>query len=141
MHNLKDTLLLLGGHVDISYLFTRVSGSFRWAHPKPRTSGVVWEATTTPPTAPTRCGLPVGWSSDAKDKDSSEDMNISRYINPYTTLHQDRPYHDDSTASRSLSEVKHRRARLVLRWGTTLESRVLFFFADFTPRTISFSTF
>jgi hypothetical protein len=36
--------------------------------------------------------------------------------------------HDDSTASRLLSEVKHRRARLVLRWGTTLESRVLFFF-------------
>jgi hypothetical protein len=41
--------------------------------------------------------------------------------------YQERPYHDDSTASRLLSEVKHRRARLVLRWGTTLESRVLFF--------------
>ena len=27
-----------------------------------------------------------------------------------------------STASRLLSEVKHRRAQLVLRWGTTLES-------------------
>ena len=40
---------------------------------------------------------------------------------------QERPYHDDSTASRLLSEVKHHRARLVLRWGTTLESRVLFF--------------
>ncbi len=36
-------------------------------------------------------------------------------------------YHDDNTASRLLSEVKHRRARFVLRWGTTLESRVLFF--------------
>ena len=44
-----------------------------------------------------------------------------------TTLNQERPYHDDSTASRLLSEVKHRRAWLVLRWGTTLESRVLFF--------------
>ena len=41
---------------------------------------------------------------------------------------QERPYHDDSTASRLLSEVKHRRAWLVLRWGTTLESQVLFFF-------------
>ena len=41
--------------------------------------------------------------------------------------HQERPYHDDNTASRLLSEVKHHRARLVLRWGTTLESRVLFF--------------
>ena len=41
--------------------------------------------------------------------------------------YQERPYHDDSTASRLLSEVKHRRAWLVLRWGTTLESQVLFF--------------
>jgi hypothetical protein len=32
-----------------------------------------------------------------------------------------------STASRLLSEVKHDLARLVLRWGTTLESLVLFF--------------
>ena len=40
---------------------------------------------------------------------------------------QERPYHSDSTASRLLSEVKHYRARLVLRWGTTLESLVLFF--------------
>ena len=40
---------------------------------------------------------------------------------------KERPYKDDSTASRLLSEVKHLLARLVLRWGTTLESRVLFF--------------
>ena len=37
-----------------------------------------------------------------------------------------RPYQHDSTASRPLSEVKHVRAWLVLRWGTTLESQVLF---------------
>ena len=43
------------------------------------------------------------------------------------TCDQERPYHNDSTASRLLSEVKHCRARLVLRWGTTLESLVLFF--------------
>ena len=42
-------------------------------------------------------------------------------------LHQERPYNHDSTASRLLSEVKHDLARLVLRWGTTLESLVLFF--------------
>ena len=42
-------------------------------------------------------------------------------------MRQERPYHSDSTASRLLSEVKHCRARLVLRWGTTLESLVLFF--------------
>ena len=46
---------------------------------------------------------------------------------------QERPYHDDSTASRLLSEVKHRRVELVLRWGTTLESSMLFFlFATIT---------
>ena len=42
-------------------------------------------------------------------------------------LQRERPYHNDSTASRLLSEVKHCRAWLVLRWGTTLESQVLFF--------------
>jgi hypothetical protein len=42
--------------------------------------------------------------------------------------HEERPYQHDNTASRLLSEVKHVRARLVLRWGTTLESRVLFFY-------------
>eukprot|EP00934_Nitzschia_sp_Nitz4_P006119 Nitzschia sp. Nitz4//scaffold167_size49223//35599//36857//NITZ4_007040-RA/size49223-processed-gene-0.62-mRNA-1//-1//CDS//3329538290//6109//frame0 len=35
---------------------------------------------------------------------------------------RERPYQHDSTASRPLSEVKHVRAQLVLRWGTTLES-------------------
>ena len=40
---------------------------------------------------------------------------------------RERPYQHDSTASRLLSEVKHVRARLVLRWRTTLESWVLFF--------------
>ena len=40
---------------------------------------------------------------------------------------QQRPYQLDSTASRPLSEVKQARARLVLRWGTTLESLVLLF--------------
>ncbi|KAL7439662.1 hypothetical protein ACHAXM_007546, partial [Skeletonema potamos] len=48
---------------------------------------------------------------------------------------QERPYHSDSTASRLLSEVKHCRARLVLRWGTTLESLVLFFYFCFPSTT------
>jgi hypothetical protein len=43
---------------------------------------------------------------------------------------RERPYQHDSTTSRLLCEVKHVRARLVLRWGTTLESRVLFSFAQ-----------
>ena len=44
---------------------------------------------------------------------------------------RERPYQHDSTASRLLSEVKHVRAWLVLRWGTTLESQVLFSFYHF----------
>ena len=40
---------------------------------------------------------------------------------------QERPYHVDRTTSRPLCEVKRRRARLVLRWGTTWEALVLFF--------------
>ena len=46
---------------------------------------------------------------------------------------RERPYQLDSTASRLLSEVKQVRAWLVLRWGTTLESQVLFSFAFFNP--------
>ena len=42
---------------------------------------------------------------------------------------RERPYHLDSTASRQICEVKRGRARLVLRWVTTLELRVLFFFS------------
>ena len=48
-------------------------------------------------------------------------------MNENFVSHQERPYQHDSTASRLLSEVKHVRAQLVLRWGTTLESWVLFF--------------
>ncbi|CAN0044204.1 unnamed protein product, partial [Laminaria digitata] len=42
--------------------------------------------------------------------------------------HQERPYQVDRTTSRLLCEVKRRRARLVLRWGTTWEALVLFLF-------------
>ena len=50
------------------------------------------------------------------------------YIERWRRNIQERPYNHDSTASRLLSEVKHDLARLVLRWGTTLESLVLFFY-------------
>ena len=53
------------------------------------------------------------------------------YIFRFIIAKQERPYQHDSTASRLLSEVKHARAQLVLRWGTTLESWVLFSFRDF----------
>lgn len=54
-----------------------------------------------------------------------------------TQSDQDRPYYDDSTASRLLSEVKHRQVRLVLRQGTTLESLMLIFL----PHPIIFASF
>ena len=43
-----------------------------------------------------------------------------------------RPYHVESTSSRPITEVKQRRARLVLGWVTAWESRVLLtFLLDF----------
>ena len=36
-----------------------------------------------------------------------------------------RPYNRESTASRLICEVKHVLARIVVRWGTTREVRVL----------------
>ena len=58
------------------------------------------------------------------------------YIERWRRNIQERPYNHDSTASRLLSEVKHDLARLVLRWGTTLESLVLFFL----PFALSFAS-
>ena len=49
------------------------------------------------------------------------------YIHYFSLRNQDGPYHSDSTASRLLSEVKHCRVELVLRWGTTLESSMFIF--------------
>ena len=49
------------------------------------------------------------------------------YIHYFSFNNQDGPYHSDSTASRLLSEVKHCRVELVLRWGTTLESSMFIF--------------
>ena len=47
-----------------------------------------------------------------------------------SNVHQnwwDCSFQDDSTATHLLSEVKHLRGQLVLRWGTTLESLMLIF--------------
>ena len=38
------------------------------------------------------------------------------------------PYHDENTRSRPISEVKHRRAGIVLGWGTAWELPVAWFF-------------
>ena len=53
---------------------------------------------------------------------------------------QERPYSNENTASRLLSEVKHCLVQLVLRWGTTLESWMLFFcfsYLHYENRTIT----
>ena len=62
------------------------------------------------------------------------------FILNWQLLQRERPYQHDSTTSRPLCEVKHARARLVLRWGTTLESRVLFSFESW-PYFFVFATF
>ena len=49
-------------------------------------------------------------------------VQIVVYVVGKFVVKWERPYQHDSTASRLLSEVKHARAQLVLRWGTTLES-------------------
>ena len=64
----------------------------------------------------------------------SVSVSVKVYRCKNVTQSQERPYHNDSTASRLLSEVKHCRARLVLRWGTTLESLVLFFCFSLIPK-------
>ena len=46
------------------------------------------------------------------------------------TFDQVRPYHDESTSSRQITEVKHRRAGIVLGWGTAWELPVSHFFAS-----------
>ena len=71
--------------------------------------------------------LPWRWILSLDDQFEPAYLSIAVYSVCVVTMRQERPYHSDSTASRLLSEVKHCRARLVLRWGTTLESLVLFF--------------
>ena len=66
------------------------------------------------------------------DSSHSQMTGLTKLIdlNFLTSTHlQEPPYHNESTASLLLSEVKHCRARLVLRWGTTLESLVWFFWS------------
>ena len=56
------------------------------------------------------------------------------YIFVHVTLSlQTRPYHEDSTGSCQITEVKPLRAELVLRWVTTLEHSVLCPFLFFFP--------
>ena len=47
------------------------------------------------------------------------------YINKMSSCECQRPYHAESTGSRPITEVKQRRARLVLGWVTAWEHRVL----------------
>ena len=49
----------------------------------------------------------------------------------FTFISRQRPYHVEYTSSRSITEVKQRRARLVLGWETAWEHRVLLAFYFF----------
>ena len=48
---------------------------------------------------------------------------------------QEYSFNNESTASNLLSEVKHHQASLVLRWGATVESWVMFFLSNSYLRT------
>ena len=63
------------------------------------------------------CGMPghVGWTS------ARAVLSLHRWI---YDVHRLRPYHDEHTRSRLITEVKHRRARIVLGWGTAWEHLV-----------------
>ena len=70
-------------------------------------------------------------SFDGSFEETGHAYNLRIYNDASVSNFRERPYQHDSTASRLLSEVKHVRAQLVLRWGTTLESWVLFSFCPF----------
>ena len=73
------------------------------------------------------CNGPFTFNASYRKMQENVSCQQLGHIAMRVAVWQDRPYNDDSTASRLLSEVKHHRARLVLRWGTTLESLVLIF--------------
>ena len=52
----------------------------------------------------------------------------------------ERPYNRENTASRSICEVKHVLVWIVVRWGTTREVQMLFFF-NFLPAFFSLFLF
>ena len=84
-----------------------------------------------------KSGTIEGWCMEPNILWRDIKYRVFIYDNAYAVW--ERPYQHDSTASRPLSEVKHARARLVLRWGTTLESRVLFSFCAFAPSNYTFT--
>ena len=79
---------------------------------------------------PRRANCPVVQHYNIPVYSTKKRSNVSsRLIDGRESLrNQERPYHVDRTTSRPLCEVKRRRARLVLRWGTTWEALVLFLF-------------
>ncbi|KAG8233044.1 hypothetical protein J437_LFUL004265 [Ladona fulva] len=54
-------------------------------------------------------------------------LELAKSFNYPISIRQ-RPYHDENTGSRPITEVQHRRAWLVLGWVTAWEHRVLLLF-------------
>ena len=52
-------------------------------------------------------------------------FSLKLYKRLFFTVCRQRPYHVETTGSRPITEVKQRRARLVLGWVTAWEHRVL----------------
>ena len=66
---------------------------------------------------------------------------IQVYIRLFFVVCRQRPYHVESTGSRPITEVKQRRARLVLGWVTAWEHRVLLATFFFSPSDFFFFFF
>ena len=56
---------------------------------------------------------------------TTEEPDSNHQVEFVRSLYRLRPYHVECTGSRLITEVKQRRARLVLGWVTAWESRVL----------------
>ena len=71
-------------------------------------------------------------------------VHSSPYKHYFSLVYRQRPYHVENTGSRPITEVKQRRARLVLGWVTAWEHRVLlatFFFFFLTDSTLNLPLF
>ena len=56
---------------------------------------------------------------------TTEELDLYHQVEFVRSFYRLRPYHVECTGSRLITEVKQRRARLVLGWVTAWESRVL----------------
>ncbi|ESO87939.1 hypothetical protein LOTGIDRAFT_145942, partial [Lottia gigantea] len=72
-----------------------------------------------------RARLVLGWVSAWEHRVFRPVPGLDKIYEPKLIFLCLRPYHVENTSSRPITEVKQRRARLVLGWVTAWEHRVL----------------